>query len=229
MRDLSLLALFGRLALAAGAALAIGFERQLRSQAAGMRTHALVSLGAALFTIAGAYGFADLPHPATIDPARIGAQVASGIGFLGAGAIIRHGVGVRGLTTAATLWMAAAVGVAAGAGAVAAVLLATAAVLLVLIGLRLARPVMSKVGTTTTRLEVEFEAEPVSAGPVLVCANALGTKVLDIEVEDAPGLSPGRRLRVTVQTRRTADLEVFAEELRKQSRVCTVRTADTEL
>ncbi|MHB8870753.1 MAG: MgtC/SapB family protein [Thermoleophilia bacterium] len=99
----------------------IGLERELRDRAAGFRTHILVAVGAAAFTVASVHGFDSfLSETAAtnvrIDPGRIAAQVVSGIGFLGAGAIIRHGVSVRGLTTAASLWAAAAVGLASGIG-----------------------------------------------------------------------------------------------------------------
>jgi putative Mg2+ transporter-C (MgtC) family protein len=99
-------------ALAAGLGALIGLERQWRMRTAGMRTNALVSLGAALFVILGAQA---LPGE-TADPTRVAAQVVSGIGFLGAGVILREGMNIRGLTTAATLWCAAAVGSLAGAG-----------------------------------------------------------------------------------------------------------------
>ena len=109
-----------RLGLAAGLGGAVGFERELRDREAGIRTHLLVSLGSALFTIISAYGFHEfLVGGGTIvraDPTRIAAQIVTGIGFLGAGAIIRDGLSVRGLTTAATLWVVAAVGMACGAG-----------------------------------------------------------------------------------------------------------------
>jgi putative Mg2+ transporter-C (MgtC) family protein len=109
-----------RLALAAGLGGAVGFERELRDREAGIRTHLLVSMGSALFTIISAYGFHEfLAGGGTIvraDPSRIAAQIVTGIGFLGAGAIIRDGLSVRGLTTAATLWVVAAVGMACGAG-----------------------------------------------------------------------------------------------------------------
>jgi putative Mg2+ transporter-C (MgtC) family protein len=109
-----------RLAVAAGLGAAVGFERQLRDREAGIRTHFLVSLGSALFTIVSAYGFHEfLVHGGSVvraDPTRIAAQIVTGIGFLGAGAIIREGASVRGLTTAATLWIVAAVGMASGAG-----------------------------------------------------------------------------------------------------------------
>lgn len=92
----------------------IGLDRELTDQPAGLRTHILVSLGSALFTMVGAYGVD--PSTAPVDPTRIAAQVVTGIGFLGAGAILRQGLSVRGLTTAAGLWVTAAVGVAVGLG-----------------------------------------------------------------------------------------------------------------
>src|SRR3954467_1495431 len=101
-----------RLGVAAVLGGAIGAERELRERAAGLRTHAVVCVGSALFTLVSAYGFAEFR---VVDPTRIAAQIVSGIGFLGAGAIIRQGLSVRGLTTAATLWLVAAIGMAAGA------------------------------------------------------------------------------------------------------------------
>jgi len=86
---------------------AIGIEREVGAQPAGLRTHMLVSLGAALFTLAGVGLLGS-------DPTRIAAQVVTGIGFLGGGAILREGATVRGLTTAAALWLAAAIGLAVG-------------------------------------------------------------------------------------------------------------------
>jgi putative Mg2+ transporter-C (MgtC) family protein len=90
----------------------IGWERELQRMPAGFRTHALVSLGAAIFTVVSAYAFTG---PLS-DPTRIAAQIVSGVGFLGGGAILHYGGTVRGLTTAASLWAVAAVGMAAGAG-----------------------------------------------------------------------------------------------------------------
>jgi putative Mg2+ transporter-C (MgtC) family protein len=90
----------------------IGFERELHRQPAGFRTHSLVSLGAALFTVVSAFGFSG----STVDPTRIAAQIVSGIGFIGAGTILQYRGHIRGLTTAASLWSVAAIGTAAGAG-----------------------------------------------------------------------------------------------------------------
>jgi len=101
-----------RLALAAVCGGVIVIEREITEKTAGLRTHLLVCVGSSLFTIAGALGF--VGH--TVDPTRVAAQVVTGVGFLGAGAIMREGMSVHGLTTAASLWVTAAVGVAVGAG-----------------------------------------------------------------------------------------------------------------
>jgi putative Mg2+ transporter-C (MgtC) family protein len=106
------LELLGRLLLAAVLGGVIGAERELNDQAAGLRTHMLLTIGACLFTLVSAYGFGAGPR----DPSRLAAQVVTGIGFLGGGAIVRHGLTVKGLTTAASIWATAAVGVAVGAG-----------------------------------------------------------------------------------------------------------------
>lgn len=97
----------------------IGLERQLRQKSAGYRTHVLVGLGSCTFTLVSAFGFKTvLGEEVVLDPSRIAAQVVSGIGFLGAGVIFKGRNMVRGLTTAATVWVAAAVGMACGAGMV---------------------------------------------------------------------------------------------------------------
>lgn len=93
----------------------VGLERESRHRAAGLRTHILVSVGSALLTVVSAYGFSAFPLPGR-DPARLAAQVVSGIGFLGAGTILREGITIRGLTTAASLWVVAGIGIAVGAG-----------------------------------------------------------------------------------------------------------------
>lgn len=108
----------------------IGWERELQRMPAGFRTHALVALGSAIFTVVSAYG---LTGPQS-DPTRIAAQIVSGVGFLGGGAILHHGGTVRGLTTAASLWAVAAVGMAAGAGLL---VMAVVSTVLVIIGLEL--------------------------------------------------------------------------------------------
>jgi putative Mg2+ transporter-C (MgtC) family protein len=115
-------------ALACGAV--IGSERQVRQRMAGLRTNALVALGAAAFVV-----FSGL-YPDEVSPTRVAAQIVSGIGFLGAGIIFRDGFNVHGLNTAATLWCSAAVGMMAGAGAWDFALLLTGLVVFINLGLR---------------------------------------------------------------------------------------------
>jgi len=117
-----------RLLLATGLGAAIGYQRERAGKPAGLRTHTLICLGAALFTVASIYGFG-----ATNDAARVAAGVVAGIGFIGAGAIIRGGEGIiAGLTTAATIWAVAGVGLAAGAGLYIVSTVSTALILIVL-------------------------------------------------------------------------------------------------
>ena len=134
--DLELLV---RLLLAAVLGGAVGAERELADQPAGLRTHMLLTIGACLFTLVSAYGFGG-----SADPSRLAAQIVTGIGFLGGGAIVRYGLTIRGLTTAASIWATTAIGVAVGAGRY---LLATGGTLLVvgtLFGLRAVRDVLRR-------------------------------------------------------------------------------------
>jgi len=107
---------------------AIGLERELDRQPAGFRTHSLVALGSCLFTVVSGYAFLG----SGADPTRIAAQVVTGIGFIGAGAVLQYRGHIRGLTTAASLWSVAAIGMAAGAGLYALAVLGAALVLAVL-------------------------------------------------------------------------------------------------
>ena len=134
-------------ALALGAC--IGTERQLRQRMAGLRTNALVAAGAALFVSVSAFTFDPQGH------ARIAAQVVSGIGFLGAGVIMRDGLNVRGLNTAATLWCSAAVGVLAGLGHALEAAIGTACILCANFGLRMLGQRINRNGTATAP-EVEM-------------------------------------------------------------------------
>lgn len=121
-----------RLGSGLGLGTVIGFERQYRARMAGLRTNALVAAGATLFVLLSAHGFTG----ESADPTRVAAQIVSGIGFLGAGVILREGLTVRGLNTAATLWCSAAVGSLAGAGLYLVALSGTVAVVAVNVALR---------------------------------------------------------------------------------------------
>ena len=109
---------FAELGLAFVLSALVGMERELRQKAAGMRTHTLVGVGAALIMLVSKYGFGDVfvRNLIVLDPSRVAAQIVSGIGFLGAGLIIVRRDAVHGLTTAATIWLTAGIGMACGGG-----------------------------------------------------------------------------------------------------------------
>jgi putative Mg2+ transporter-C (MgtC) family protein len=111
----------------------IGIERQIAGRAAGFRTMSIVSAGAALIMLLSLYVFEQMKAQGAVsDPSRIAAQVVSGIGFLGAGVIIRSGISIVGITTAATLWVCAAIGLAVGAGYYKGAVITTVLVIIVL-------------------------------------------------------------------------------------------------
>lgn len=116
----------------------IGYERETNGHNAGFRTHILVAVGSAIVMILSLYGFPsfDEQNAGVRDPARLAAQVVSGIGFLGAGAIIKSGFSVRGLTTATTLWVSMAIGLAAGSGCFCIAALGTLVAVVALVSMR---------------------------------------------------------------------------------------------
>ena len=175
-----------RLFVAAVLGGAIGFERELRERQAGLRTHLVVSVGSALFTLVSAYGFRDfLVNGGSLvrtDPTRIAAQIVSGIGFLGAGAIIRQGLSVRGLTTAASLWLVAAIGMASGAGYYDGAVIATLGALLTLGPLRIvAYRVIRRYRAEIDRLLVEIPAGG-SPAPLIEAVELLGGRVVALDI-----------------------------------------------
>jgi putative Mg2+ transporter-C (MgtC) family protein len=151
-----------RLVAAAALGGVVGLERELDEKSAGLRTHILVCVGSALFTLVSAYGFHDfLVSGSAIvrtDPSRIAAQIVTGIGFLGAGVIFRHGGSVRGLTTAASLWIVAAIGMASGAGFWAGAVIAT---VVALVALRILELVKRRALPTLSgrRLRVDLDTD----------------------------------------------------------------------
>jgi putative Mg2+ transporter-C (MgtC) family protein len=181
-----------RLLLAAGLGGAIGFERAFRYRQAGLRTHLLVCVGSALFTLVSAYGWSDFRFSnaggVIFDPTRIAAQIVTGIGFLGAGAIIRHGASVRGLTTAATLWVVAAIGIAVGSGSDAAAVITTGVTLFALWPLRVfTHGLVARGHPEERRLHVRLRAGA-SAGPILVGLERSGVWVGSFEITEADGV-----------------------------------------
>jgi putative Mg2+ transporter-C (MgtC) family protein len=163
----------------------VGLERELRQKSAGLRTHALVGTGAAVFVLVSKFGFSDVISAGTVtlDPSRVAAQVVSGIGFIGAGVIFVKRAGVRGLTTAATIWLTAGIGMAAGAGLVAIALAATAAHLIVAfvytpLGRRLPQSRRSR-----TAVEVSYKDQQGVLRRLLSQTTAMDYVISDLDVE----------------------------------------------
>lgn len=164
-----------RLVFAAALGAVIGFEREWRAKEAGLRTHFLVALGSALVMIVSKYGFEDLTLPdgsffagtRGADPARIAAQVISGISVLGAGVIVLHKRFIMGLTTAATIWTTSAIGLAVGGGLYVVPCVATA---LVLLGLEAGRLADRHIGRARREVRVVFTAPDDDASHAAIAA-----------------------------------------------------------
>ncbi len=216
--------LLGRFALAAALGAIVGVERESNNHAAGLRTCALAALGACVFTSIGAYGFdlsAQSPEREAVDPTRVAAQVVSGIGFLGAGAILRHGTSIRGLTSAAALWITAALGVAAGAGAYVAATSATAVTCVVLVSARLVKPLFARL--TETQLEIEYQRGHGTLGPLMRdIESSLGARVSDIHIADDDE-ADRRTVRLQIVTRSTEELDELVQRMRGRDEVHAVR------
>jgi putative Mg2+ transporter-C (MgtC) family protein len=216
-----------RLVLAAVLGGAVGIERELREREAGLRTHMMVSLGAALFTLTSAYGFTDFVaangNLYRIDPTRIAAQIVSGIGFLGAGAIIRQGLAVRGLTTAATLWVVAAIGLASGAGYYAAAVMTTVVVVAALWPLRiLAYRMVSRVRPEQERLLVALPAGS-SPGELVSGVESAGGRIESLQINQE---GDRRYVELDVELPRTADRAKLVSSIAELEGVLEVRWAD---
>lgn len=162
----------------------IGFERQHRKKTAGLKTHVLVSLGSCLVTILSINLYASVQGLTNADPARLAAQVVSGIGFLGAGAIIKEGPTIRGLTTAASLWVVASVGLACGAGAITGAVVTT---VLVVVSLELLPKIegLYSQGPSVTNLIIHSVEKPGQIGRIGACLGNMGVSISQISIEDA--------------------------------------------
>uniref|UniRef100_UPI003FF07951 MgtC/SapB family protein n=1 Tax=Prevotella sp. TaxID=59823 RepID=UPI003FF07951 len=190
--EASYLELTVRLSLALVLGGAIGIEREYRAKEAGFRTHFLVALGSALFCVVSQFGFGiDLK-----DSSRVAAQVVSGIGFLGAGTIIFQKNVVRGLTTAAGLWVTAAIGLACGTGMYVAAAIATA---MVLLGLEVINALIPQFGATT--IDLSFSASSIeSVRRLIERARTDGIDVLSYEMKERR-TSKGEFLEVEIHLR----------------------------
>jgi len=185
-------AMAARLLLTLALCAAIGLERSRHDHASGLRPHILVGIGACLMTMAGAYGFEDIVR-APSNPAAVASYVVSGIGFLGAGAILRHGTSVRGMTTAASLWGVAGVGIAVGAGLGGLAILTVLLILFTLVPLQRWEARLG-INEEARGLTVYVRDDSQAVGKTLAALNKLGMQVRQATV--APGVGTSAVLRV---------------------------------
>ena len=211
-----------RVLIAGGLGALVGLDRELADQPAGLRTHVLVSLGAALFTLTGAYGVSGfVGDPSTpVDPTRIAAQVVTGIGFLGAGAIIRQGFSVRGLTTAAGLWVTAAIGTAVALGFYIGAIATTASAVVALYALkRVERLLLRRLKPGRWEFIIDAHSE-IRLADLTATLESNRARVESIRMDTAE--DGGRHLVMDLRLPPRSDPQDFAEMLRSLDGVNSV-------
>jgi putative Mg2+ transporter-C (MgtC) family protein len=187
----------GELGLALLLSAAVGLEREIRQKSAGLRTHTLVGVGAALFMLISKYGFTDVLERGLVvlDPSRVAAQIVTGVGFLGAGLIFVRRDSVRGLTTAASIWLTAAIGAAAGAGLVLLAVLATVIYFVVAVAFVAVTRRLPMSATAISALRVRYPDGHGILRSVLTEATKRGFAIDDVSTE-----ALGRRPRAAAGT-----------------------------
>lgn len=199
----------------------IGLERHYHLKDAGVKTHVLVGMGSCLFTLVSMYGFSVPDSPAVaVDPSRLAAQIVSGIGFLGAGVIFVNNDTVKGLTTAATVWVSAAIGVACGAGMAA---LAVATLLLHFILIFAIGPLVAKLPSShrNDRTVIEYESDRGIMRKILVAASMLGYTAT-VNSTESIQTENGKGMRVVMRFEGPYPQDALLHELSKLDGVTAV-------
>lgn len=207
-----------RLGLGFLAGAIIGLERSSRHQVAGLRTHILICTGSVLLMLLSIWIPQELSVDKTGDPGRIAAQVVSGIGFLGAGAIIRLGNNVKGLTTAASLWFIAAIGLAIGAGMF---LAAAVAEVLSFITLVVLDRIEKKMFPSERNklIELTYKTTIPDTKEAMNILKSYGVRIQSVDMDESIGKGKGARLRILVGISNTADIARIAKTLKATGNV----------
>jgi putative Mg2+ transporter-C (MgtC) family protein len=230
----------GELGLALVLSAAIGLEREIRQKHAGLRTHTLVGVGAALFMLISKYGFSDVlvSRLVVLDPSRVAAQVVTGVGFLGAGLIFVRGGSVRGLTTAASIWVTAAIGSASGAGLPVLAGLTTGIYFLVVLGFPVVTRRLPHSATAISAVQVRYPDGRGILRDVLAEATRRGFAIDDVATQalsrraerggaDDQGSRPGRSLvQVTLHVHGRQPVTELAAALSELEDVDAVLASD---
>jgi putative Mg2+ transporter-C (MgtC) family protein len=218
--------MIGRLALAALLGSFIGYERERLAWAAGLRTHMLVCVGSTLIMIVSAYGFADvLTNGVALDPSRMAAQVVSGIGFLGAGAILARGEVVRGLTTAASVWSVAGIGLAVGGGLYIPAVAATVIILIILAGIKpLERRFIGK--RALRALTIVADHDTLSLPKLHEALGAGSARVQTFIMRQLPGSSDVDEIHITLSRLTEVQFSAIVKRLGELKGVREIRDQD---
>lgn len=212
-----------RLFLAAFLGAIIGVEREMKNRAAGFRTHIIVSVGACLIMLIGVDAIGEISSDKARDIARIAGQVVSGIGFLGAGTILQKKDGVSGLTTAATLWLSAAIGLAVGIGYYEGAIIATVICLITLVSLKGFSDFINK--RTTKSYILTFDTNNFEQDSFLDITKKKGVEVrkLDVVDEDMDDISV---VESTLSFHKNYDIDEFFNELKSDFHLKSVSLSD---
>jgi putative Mg2+ transporter-C (MgtC) family protein len=220
----------GELAAAFGLSTLIGLEREIRQKAAGLRTHTLVGTGAALFLLVSKYGFNDVivDGKVILDPSRVAAGIVAGIGFIGGGLIFVRQDSVRGLTTAAIVWVTAAIGMACGAGLLLLAVVATAGhFIVVLVYPAIARRLPRMAGTEAI-VHVVYRQQQGILRRILASCTSGGFSVTGVRIrEDEDDLRDRNAVEVTLELEGAREPAELSAALQEIDGVLEVRTTES--
>lgn len=203
----------------------VGFERELRGRSAGLRTHLLVAVGSCVIMIISIYGL-PLIGDAGRDPARLAAQVITGVGFLGAGAIIHYAGGIRGLTTAGTIWLVMAIGLACGSMNFMLAIISTVVVMIVLVSFR---RIERRVTKNHPMIIVLASSERPILTDILALAKEFNTNVTDIAtqiIQDGNNETLQVTFRLSNENNGSFNIEIFSNELRTRTNAIDIKVVN---
>jgi putative Mg2+ transporter-C (MgtC) family protein len=217
---------FGELLLALVLSSLIGLEREFRMKSAGLRTHTVVGVAAALIVLVSKYGFSDIivKYAVVLDPSRVAAQIVSGIGFIGGGLIFVQRDVVRGLTTAAIIWLTAGVGMACGAGLPLLALFVTGAHFLVVFGYT---PLARRILSSRAELQVQYVPGRGAVENVVQTCAGLGFTIQDLALEQSPWIAEGENRSVHMQLLGRGGIEALLVAVSDIEGVISARASPT--
>ncbi|MDU6598060.1 MgtC/SapB family protein [Finegoldia magna] len=214
-----------RLILAAILGAVIGIEREIKNRAAGFRTHIIVSVGACLIMLIGIDGIGKFSSDTARDTARIAGQVISGIGFLGAGTILQKKNAVTGLTTAATLWLSAAIGLAVGIGYYEGAIIATVICLVTLISLNKISDLINK--KTIKSYSMIFDTYNFNQDSFYEFTSKEGVEIRKLDIIDEE-MDDKSMIEVTFSFNKNYDIDGFFKKLKSEYNLQSVKSVDDE-